>query len=139
MGLATAFCERVDVFGMGLFSIAPGQDVIYQHWDDPSFTTSCREHACWRGEDEVQFAARLAANARPKDAKQHVLDAAFFRTHSHRVCRPTDECSSTYAALGARLGEKPLGASERHDDFFFLSELRLYVLHAMGVINWVWY
>ena len=29
--------------------------------------------------------------------------------------------------------------SEEQMDFFYVSELRLYVLHALGLINWVWY
>ena len=29
--------------------------------------------------------------------------------------------------------------SENPDDFFWKSELRVYVLHALGYVNWVWY
>jgi len=46
----------------------------------------------------------------------------------------------SYAPLGKpKMDGTPAGATERHEDFFFLSELRLHVLHALGVINWVWY
>ena len=41
---------------------------------------------------------------------------------------------------GAARNTKAAGpASENPNDFFFQSELRLYVLHALGWINWVWY
>jgi len=69
-----------------------------------------------------------------------VADAHFFRKRWRSVCRPAEVCSDRYAPLGKpKMDGTPAGATERHEDFFFLSELRLHVLHALGVINWVWY
>lgn len=59
-------------------------------------------------------------------------DLAFFRAFGRMTCRPHEECSDAYAA---RLPYR----SEHHDDFFYLSELRLHVLDAFGYIRWVWY
>ena len=59
------------------------------------------------------------------------VDAAFWQAHWQAVCTPAAVCTNE---LSHRLPR-----SEGQEDFFYLSELRLYVLHALGVINWVWY
>ena len=32
LDLALASCKRLDVFGAGMFSLGPGEDVVYQHF-----------------------------------------------------------------------------------------------------------
>ena len=59
-------------------------------------------------------------------------DLSFLHAFGRIVCRPKSECSNAYAT---RMPYR----TEYHDDFFYLSELRLHVLHAVGLINWVWY
>ena len=58
-------------------------------------------------------------------------DARFFAKFWQHVCRPQAPCDATRV--------RHLPESETGDDFFIRSELRLYVLHSMGLINWIWY
>ena len=46
---AIGMCRSVDVFGMGLFSLGPGHDAVYQHWYDAHFSRDgrCQEHKCF--------------------------------------------------------------------------------------------
>ena len=128
MDVAVAFCDRLDVFGMGLFSRGPGHDLIYQHFYDPHLTSTC-------------IGPCLAAAG--DRAKLNVSDAE--QIISARVCKPFLRCDMLSADIAAA-ANKPDKAfqwgfpqSERPDDFFFLSELRVAVLAALGVINWIWY
>ena len=57
------------------------------------------------------------------------------RDISRAVCMPSKRCES----VGPSKQLAPGLLSERADDFFFLSELRLAVMHTIGFINWVWY
>ena len=57
------------------------------------------------------------------------------RDISRAVCMPSKRCE--FVGPGKQL--PPGLLSEHADFFFFLSELRLAVLHAIGLINWVWY
>jgi hypothetical protein len=94
---------------------------IYQHWYEANFSAGgCRAHRCWQGKQGA--GAPTGASSK---------DALFFAKTWRQVCRPQAACSS-------RPREK-VPASETSSDFFLLSEIRLYVLHAMGLINWVWY
>ena len=43
------------------------------------------------------------------------------------------------AIARAALAVDRLPPSEQQGDFFFLAELRLPILHALGIVNWVWY
>ena len=42
LDLAIASCKRLDVFGAGMFSLGPGEDVVYQHFYDMPLTPHCR-------------------------------------------------------------------------------------------------
>ena len=113
---AIAFCSGgVDVFGMGLFSEGPGADLLYQHWYDERFAPACAPLQC--------STSQAMTNKR---------DLAFFHAYGHMLCRPHAVCSNSYAV---RMPYR----SEHHDDFFYLSELRLHVLDALGWIRWVWF
>lgn len=143
LSTALAFCNETDVYGMGMFSEGPGHDVLYQHFYDSHFAPGCKALRCWRGEGGA-FTADSAdgtlgggttgggggdrnGNDAPDAATSR--DARFFRRFSKSVCRPHDVCGTG----------RGLPQSENPDDFFFRSELRLYVLHALGLIRWVWY
>ena len=102
---------------MGLWSRGASDDKVYMHWYDERMAEGCRPHGCWRGD------AAALPTARPNDVD-------FFKRSSALVCRPQGLCTAK---------DRRLPASEVPLDFFLLSELRLYVLHAMGLINWVWY
>ena len=113
--LAIASCKRVDVFGAGMFSRGPGNHVVYQHYYDNSLTPHCR-------------APCLSADI------------------SRRVCRPKVDCGApmnlTHAPSATGAAEmiaSNLSSSEVPDNFYFRSELRLHVLHALGELNWVGY
>ena len=51
------------------------------------------------------------------------------------ACRPDESCH----LRRTRNYTGHLLTSDTQMDFFYLSELRLYVLHALRQINWVWY
>ena len=126
--LAIASCKRVDVFGAGMFSRGPGNDVVYQHYYDNPLTTHCRAPCLSAVLNRVEGqVSREEANI------------------SRRVCLPKSECSAinrTHAPSATGVVEmmaSTLFASEVPDDFYFRSELRLHVLHALGELNWVWY
>ena len=113
---AIAFCAGgVDVYGMGLFSEGPGADLLYAHWYDAQLPPACAPLSC--------------SSSQGMTSRR---DLAFFRAFGRVVCRPSDTCSNTYSA---RMPYR----SEQHDDFFYLAELRLHVLDALGYIRWVWY
>jgi len=136
LSLALGFCNRTDVFGMGLYSDGPGSDLVYQHAYDAAFAPSCHADGarCWRGEPgafspaayglEPSMNTTVARLARERDAR-------FFAKFWQHVCRPQAPCDATRV--------RHLPESETGDDFFIRSELRLYVLHSMGLINWIWY
>lgn len=115
VGVAIASCERVDVFGAGLFSRGPGHDVVYQHHYDMPLVAECTGPC-------------LHDPAVHPDARSN-LTAAELRI-SRQLCQPSDRCKGH---------QKGLPPSESLDDFFFLSELRLPILHVLRLINWVWY
>ena len=116
---AVAMCDQVDVFGMGLLSRGPGSDLLYQHYYDERIAPHC-SHPCDR------WGFPWNANA------------------SRKLCRPRTNCSAPVNLRGppGKAGMWRLGVplfSEELDDFFYLSELRLAVMHVLGLINWVWY
>jgi hypothetical protein len=115
---AVAMCERVDVFGMGMLSRGPAQDILYQHHDDSRISTDCR-HNCARW--------GLPWNA----------------SASRVLCRPRTDCRERVDLRGPpRQDVGSVGVmllSEEPNDFFYLSELRLTVMHVLGLANWVWY
>lgn len=133
--LAVASCARVDVYGAGMFSRGPGDDVVYQHHYDSRLTSHCRAPC---------LAAAVTTGRRDWSFPAWKISPAEVNISRH-VCRPTSECDAinrTHApsASGAlRRMTTPLYASEVPEDFYFLSELRLHILHALGVFNWVWY
>ena len=127
--LAIASCKRVDVFGAGMFSRGPGNDVVYQHYYDNSLTPHCR-------------APCLSAVASRVERRVSKEEADI----SRRVCRPKSDCGASLnlthapsATGAAEMIASNLSSSEVPDDFYFRSELRLHVLHALGELNWVWY
>jgi len=134
LDLAIASCRRLDVFGAGMFSLGPGEDVVYQHWYDKPLTSHCRAPCLFAMSAAAlnQTAGKLAGG--PMEVEI-----------SKRVCHPMSDCYSintTHAPSASGQIEKldmPLFSSEVPHDFYFLSELRPHVLHALGIINWVWY
>ena len=50
---------------------------------------------------------------------------------SRRFCQPKKACDA-FNLTNAAASEAPI-------DFYFLSELRLAVLHVLGLISWKWY
>lgn len=110
--VAIAHCANVDVYGAGIFSKGPGFDAVVQHWYDPEFASEGCISEC-------------SVEGLPADNRK------FYAAMSSDICRPNVSCSARQRA------DLPL--SERQDDFFFLSELRNPILHAIGAINWVWY
>jgi len=110
---ALAHCGEVHVFGAGLFSRGPGFDAVMQHWYDSDISVDgCTEQCSLDG---------LGKGDRSR----------FFSRFQSSLCRPNRPCQSPQAKL--------LPASEKHDDFFYLSELRFPLYHALGLINWIWW
>ena len=134
LDLALASCKRLDVFGAGMFSLGPGEDVVYQHFYDMPLTPHCRAPCL--------FAMPAAERNR---AASTLAGGPMEVEISKRVCRPMSDCFSintTHAPSASGAIEElpvPLFSSEVPDDFYFLSELRPHVLHTLGMINWVWY
>ena len=123
VSLALALCKWVDVYGSGMYSDGPGSDVVYQHYYDSRFTTSCRPHACLTSAQALELG----------------LSARFIKDYGMRaICQPERSC---YLRTHRNMTPGSFNAptSDGHFDFFYLSELRMYVLHASGRINWVWY
>ena len=118
---ATALCERVDVYGMGMFAAGGDgtSDVTYQYHHSPRFAVSCSGHPC---------VASTNASAESFLRKSKVAAA---------LCQPQEDCKARSSHLVDDAGRALL--SEGPEDFFYRSELRLAVLHAFGMINWVWY
>ena len=126
MDIAQAFCDSVDVYGAGMYSEGPGSDALYQHWYDERLASSCKPHACL---------TKLEVSA---------LEHAKFNYNPGKVCRPRSLCHDdrkgrTKSAKTLSTVVQGVLLSDRHIDFFLLAELRLYVLHALGLINWIWY
>ena len=110
---ALAHCGEVHVFGAGLFSRGPGFDAVMQHWYDSDISVDgCTEQCSLDG---------LGKGDRSR----------FFSRFQSSLCRPSSPCQSPQA--------KALPASENHGDFFYLSELRFPLYHALGLINWIWW
>ena len=118
MDHAVAFCEQVDVYGMGLLSRGPGSDVLYQHYYDKRLAPHCNYRCATWGLPWNENASRS-------------------------LCRPRVACSEKVDLHGPPgKGAWKIGVpllSEEYDDFFYRSELRLAVLQALGLINWVWW
>lgn len=90
-----------------------GADAVMQHWYDHSFTASCPATCSAEG---------VKQESRP-----------LYRA----LCRPEQSCRD---ALHTVDGKRMFGrTSEGQVDFFFTSELRLPVLHALGYLSWVWH
>ena len=122
LDVALAFCDVTDVYGSGLFSEGPASDLVYQHWFDARFSLGCRPHACAK-----------------RNSSALVMDGAIpqsYRRWGDTLCQPERLCKSHLSVHERRVG---IPETESTHDFFFLSELRLYVLEALGLINWVWY
>jgi len=139
LNVALAHCETVDVFGSGMFSHGPGSDTIYQHWYDERFANDCRPHSCM-----AQGHIRRT-NYSFSGSEAQAWESLLARRRSlglEELCRPESPCTtfSASARPGAARAIKAAGrASENPNDFFFLSELRLYVLQSLGWVRWVWY
>ena len=125
--IAMAFCDTVDVFGTGMFSRGPGFDTVYQHFYDRAVTSSCHRHACLTDSEALN---RPDAGLSPKWLSAHKVT---------QICQLDRLCDDHVRHEDALRMTQRLPASEGHTDFFFLSELRMYVLHAFGLVNWVWY
>ena len=116
LNFALAACNRIDLFGAGMYSDGPGMDVLYQHYYDSSFAHNC-SHECITPRQR----ADLYGSA----------ETARFICRPDRACQDAGRFGTNSPLLSAN--------SEDPEDFFFRSELRLYVLHALGAVNWVWY
>ena len=124
VGVAMAFCDRVDVLGAGLFSKGPGEDVVYQHHYDARLAADCAGPCL--SDPTVDAGAR-----RNVSAKEMLI--------SRQVCQPSERCDARVTRAKGNGSQPRIPLSEQHDDFFFLSELRLPVLHVLGLLNWIWY
>ena len=131
--LAIASCKRVDVFGAGMFSRGPGNDVVYQHYYDAGLTPHCR-------------APCLSAVASRLGGRVSIAEAGISRL----ICSPKSDCGAIRdcgirdCSVAKRMASqiatsRTLPSSEVPDNFYFRAELRLHVLHALGELNWVWY
>ena len=127
---ALAFCDEVDVYGGGMYAHGAGSDTLYTHWYDSRFASSCK-HPCLEVEASQQ--AGLATEALLRGQK--VEDLSRKAHFPSPFCTPNQICT----ALPPTDMNGKRRESEAQTDFFFLAELRLYVLHALGHINWVWY
>ena len=104
----------------------PGYDVVYAHHADERLTTRCLGPCI----------ASAGALAGLSERQWLEIDSTRMeRDISRAVCMPSKRCES----VGPSKQLAPGLLSERADDFFFLSELRLAVMHTIGFINWVWY
>lgn len=117
--LAVAMCQRVDVYGMGLLARGGvGGDLLYQHHYDQRVAPNCNIPCATWG-------------------------LAWRSNASKMVCRPQTPCLAKVDLHGPPgRGAWKIGVpllSEEQDDFFYRSELRLAVMHVLGLINWVWY
>lgn len=112
---ALAHCGEVHVFGAGLFSRGPGFDAVVQHWYDSDFSVDgCSEQCSLDGFGEGD---RIS----------------FFSRFQSSLCRPSRACQAPQAKA------KLLPKSEIQGDFFYLSELRFPLYHALGLVNWIWW
>merc|ERR1711967_2508 len=125
LSVAMAFCKHpVAVYGMGLWR-APNADLIYQHHDDELLARGCQPPnltspgwPCYNGDDARWLEERN-----------------WHKENADKACTPNKFCIQRYHGLHKR----KYGLSNAPDDFFYMSELRLHVLHALGLIDWNWY
>ena len=68
--LAAAFCARVDVYGMGLYSAGPGTDALYLHYYDAKVPSNCASAPCWRGEKGVRIDRRATEAATDEESRE---------------------------------------------------------------------
>ena len=108
---ALASCETLHVHGMGLYSNT--SDVVYQHYYDARLVDRCPS-TCWDGESVLPNTTQA--------------DRQFFQEFSHDVCRPRKHCTASQSSSIPR--------SENQVDFFVKSELKLHLLHALGILRW---
>ena len=125
LNVAMSMCDHVDLFGAGLFSIGPGSDFVYQHWYDKRFSSHCDSFKC------ISKDQALALDAGAELATS--ISRGFI------MCRPTRPCENVRGKPYPTSSDWHGPASEEPDDFFLRSELRVYVLHALGLVNWIWY
>ena len=112
--VAIASCQNIDVFGAGMFSRGgPNADIVYQHWYDSRLTPHCRSPC-------LSQLKGLVNGTSPSEWQV-----------SRRFCQPKKACDA-FNLTNAAASEAPI-------DFYFLSELRLAVLHVLGLISWKWY
>ena len=79
----------------------------------------------WKGDeqDDVEHECIQKSQLSPSEQEG-------FTRRLKGLCTPREACS-TMGGAGT--------STDSPNDFFFLSELRNYVLHVMGFVNWVWY
>lgn len=134
--LGIASCRSIDVFGTGMFSRGPGEDVVYQHHFDRALTSSC-DSPCL-----MQLPERQSPDKWRRIMVDHGISPAELDV-SRRICKPKSPCVCKSPCMINGTRAKAVGGhvapSDRPLDFFFQSELRYPVLHAFGLINWVWY
>ena len=128
LSVALGTCSDVDVYGAGMFSEGPSSDTLYQHYYDRAFARGCLEHQC------VATTEVDAKDLEAMRAPERILLYKLQRTNES-LCTPQTLC----APQRAESSMLALRQSEVPTEFFFLADLRLYVLHALGHINWVWY
>jgi len=114
IGIALSLCASVDVYGAGMFADGPSSDVLYGHWYEDHFPESCQNLQCMRGttgiaqRKEAVYLTRVGSNA----------------ASGSRLCTPSQMCTGQAPPDAKGMSR----ASETPTDFFFLSDLRLYIL-----------
>ena len=73
--LAAAYCARVDVYGMGLYSAGPGTDALYLHYYDAKVPSNCASAPCWRGEKGVRIDRRATEAATDEESTEEQAPA----------------------------------------------------------------
>ena len=160
---AIAMCESVDVFGMGMYSA--GGDTLYQHFYDASFASSCAypcvntpaagnvsnvgaflsnpnvSRVLCRPKTDCSTPANLRGPPGPWGYGVKLLSEEHDDVRS--ASRALDP-QYTLLPLLLHCHCLPLLTQTLPDrdlalQFFLLSELRVAVLHALGLISWVWY
>ena len=108
---------------MGLWA-APTGDLIYQHHNDDELL-----HSCTPLHHSAPYPCDNGSNARWPEER------AWHERNGRQACTPHAECPASYEGLHPRR----YGLSNAPLDFFYLAELRLHILHALGFIDWVWF
>jgi hypothetical protein len=104
-------CSEVRVYGMGLYH--DDDDYVYQHYYDREIQSVCPT-SCWHGNTSLY-------NVTGRDHE-------FFHALSSQVCRPDIYCNTSQTTN--------VPVSENQEDFFIKSEIKLHLLHALGMVTW---